>query len=226
MIRFLTHGGIRIGAGVAMLLALTSCVTKGEFVQLSYSPEKEAEQEDDGRHDLGRQTQTACSLILSVADERADKGRIGRIAGGLVGESVTPIFTDSNVEAWVHDAIVLELQRLGVGVSEAADRRNDTAVGMLSVTISEVSTGCYAIICSASVHLSTTLTSQGGDMQTSEQNGKGSKAGVGFSYVPVIEEALRRSLRDAVNLTIDDLNLPRTQPCQMPGITGNHEIPK
>jgi len=203
--------GIRLAAGALMIAVLTSCVTRSEYVNLTYPPIKQTEHRDKEPVDKALPPLRVGSLMINVADQRLNQARIGKINGGLSGAFKTPILTDDNVALWVHDAVVFELTAIGINTVIGGESSNGEE-SVLNVALVELVSGCYALGCSAVLHLTTKLISPDGESRETSQTGREGSTGFGFSFLPYVERALSRSLREAIQLTITELRLRPTKP--------------
>lgn len=193
---------------VAMILVATpSCVSQSVFLSLTYPPNKLLAYTGADTIDTTIADTSECELAVRVSDGRLEKTQIGTISDGLIGEAWTPVLTEDNVAVWVHDAILFELTALGFTAATSSAMHDAQKPAALSVEIKEIKSSCYAVSCSATLQLAATLVSPRGETVVTSQQGKEGASGFKISYIPILEEALRRSLREAVQLTFHDLKL-------------------
>jgi hypothetical protein len=193
----------RLRLCLALVLTVSACASETVYVDLSYPPEKEMAYAELATSVNALDGPEECTLILEISDEREEKVQIGLLHLGIVGESYAPVLTEDNVPIWIRDAATHELELLGFSVLEDGAVDADHEAESLLIGISEVSTGCYATGCQATVVL--TVRPDNPDIDPAFVESKGEESAHGFSaYVKLASRALQRALQESIRMLLKD----------------------
>ena len=189
---------------ILLILAVTQmagCAFGTRYVDLSYPPQKQiAVSSPETRPTIsGPRTQV---VILVVNDTRETRDRIGNIRN-TYGMDTASILTESNVEVWVRDAIVVELDRLGYQVLDSLSATANASADRLTADVQKVNCDIYMIY-DGEVTLRATLERAGEEPAIAQYPVKvssglswaGSGSAAGESLAQALQTAIREMLLD------------------------------
>jgi hypothetical protein len=137
---------MKAAVGILLVVGTTQivgCAFGTRYVELSYPPENEVEI-------ILPETQPAATgprthqVILAVHDARETRDRIGNVRNGF-GMDTASILTEDNIEVWVHEAVIFELDQLGYQVLDHRGTPSDASADRLTATVQKVYCDIYAV---------------------------------------------------------------------------------
>lgn len=192
---------MKLGTSIALMAVVTllnACAFGTRTANLSYPPD-----EDDGGGFISSakaaeapsgQTQ---QIVLSVTDERSERKRIGNVRNTF-GMDTADVVTNDNIQAWVDNALTVELENAGYKVVRSPDLGAGDDVIELDAEIMEVYCDVYMTY-DGEVSLLVTLEREGQEKVKRQFGGEGS---VGLSWAATAEsyaESLALALQDAIS---------------------------
>ena len=189
---------------ILLILAVTQmagCAFGTRYVDLSYPPQKQVAVSSTETPPTfsGPRTQ---AVFLVVNDARETRDRIGNIRN-TYGMDTASILTENNVEVWVHDAIVVELDRLGYQVLDPLSGRADASADRLTADVQKVNCDVYMVY-DGEVTLRASLQRAGEEPAIAHYPVKvssglswaGSGSAAGESLAQALQSAIREMLLD------------------------------
>lgn len=190
----------------ALLLAIgitqiAGCAFGTRYVELSYPPAKQVEAGSSVAKVLAPGTRTH-DVILLVRDARERTDSIGNVRESL-GIKTASILTEDNVSTWVHDAVAVELGRLGYQAINHIAVSSDGAADHLTVNVRKIFCDIYAVY-DGEVILQVELQRFGEEPVTMDVPAKvtsglsfaASGKATGESLAQALQTAIRTMLRD------------------------------
>ena len=180
---------------------LAGCAYGTRYVELSYPPEKEVEMSWPSTQPVAPGPRTR-HIILAVNDARETSDRIGNVRDNF-GFDTASILTEDNIAVWVHDAITIELDRLGYQVLDQYGDSSNKPADRLTASVQKVYCDIYMVY-DGEVSLQATLERAGQEPVTAEYPAKVSSGlawalsgrAIGESLAQALQTAIRNMLHD------------------------------
>lgn len=183
---------------IAVVTLLNACAFGTRTANLSYPPD-----EDDGGGLISSAKAAeapsgqAQQVRLSVTDERSKRERIGNVRNTF-GMDTADVVTNDDVQAWVDEALMVELENAGYEIVRSTDPVVNDDVIALDAEILEVYCDVY-LTYDGDVSLLVTLEREGQEPVKRQFEGEGS---VGLNWAATAasySESLALALQDAIS---------------------------
>lgn len=184
-------------------LVLGGCAFGTRTVVLHYPPEEPAEGMIGSAHAAPAVTAEQGIVVLSLSDQRAERGRVGNVRNGF-GMDTADVVTNDDVTAWVQGALEQELAHAGYRVIPPGELESGSDAIDLQADIVRVYCDVYMTY-DGEVSLLVNLKGGGRDAVTTQLLGEG---GVGLNWAATAEsygESLALALQDVIAKLLAEL---------------------